>query len=174
MLNSSYLIKKKYANNLNNILKQNNFFFFWNLKQISKKEILNLLSMIGFKNIWLKKNLFSILFLKSSNKMLYSLLKNQSFFSYGNLNNININDLYSFLQKYNNQFIFLGIIYNNNLFFDKKRFFENYKTFSSINNKNKFYLPLLNKSFFYTIYQKKDLFNAYQIALYKKNFSIIL
>lgn len=106
--------------------------------------------------------------------MLYSLLKNQSFFSYGNLNNININDLYSFLQKYNNQFIFLGIIYNNNLFFDKKRFFENYKTFSSINNKNKFYLPLLNKSFFYTIYQKKDLFNAYQIALYKKNFSIIL
>jgi hypothetical protein len=105
--------------------------------------------------------------------MLYSLLKNQSFFSYGNLKDIRINDLSLFLKNYNNQFIFLGLIFNNNLFFDKKRFFENYKNISEMNNKNNFYYSLLNKSFFYTINQKKNLFNAYQIILFKKNFSII-
>ena len=72
--------------------------------------------------MWLKQGVFSSLYLNEKNIKLKSLLRSQCFFSYGNLENISFSSLISFFEKNKNDLILLGIVLNNNVFLDTKRF----------------------------------------------------
>jgi hypothetical protein len=174
MKKENFLIKLKYYNSLTNIINTNNIFFFWNVRSgnLSFKDIINLLNTLGFKSVWLKKNVFNLIYLKKNNKILKKFFKNQCFFSYINLKNFNVNDFYTFLNTHKNNVNFLGILWNHQILFTKDRF-ESIKNFLSKTNGDfhQIYLKILRNFFIFFILNKLILFKIFHLLNFKKNFT---
>jgi hypothetical protein len=132
------------------------------------------LESLNISTMWLKQGVFSSLYLNERNIKLKSLLRSQCFFSYGSLENINFAKLVEFFDKNKNDLILLGMVLNNNVFLDTKRF-EFIKKSLKIFDKdiNSLYLAFLRKVFVYYVLNRLLWIKLLYIQLYKKNFTLI-
>ncbi|MAE59605.1 MAG: hypothetical protein CME69_12090 [Halobacteriovorax sp.] len=132
------------------------------------------LEEFNLSTIWLKRGVFSSIYLNNSNLKLRYLLKSQSFLSYGQTNEVNFYDLVKFIDNNKSKLIFLGMIINNNLFVDAKRFnlvkdtLKNYK-----GSMESIYRLLLQKFFVYFVLNRLAVFKFFYLLNYKKNFTLI-
>tara|TARA_Y100000296_G_C5180058_1_gene263647 strand:+ start:33758 stop:34288 length:531 start_codon:yes stop_codon:yes gene_type:complete len=168
--------KQRYSVALNKIILKNNFFFFWNYRdnESALKSFMYKLEEFNLSTIWLKRGVFSSIYLNNSNLKLRYLLKSQSFLSYGQTNEVNFYDLVKFIDNNKSKLIFLGMIINNNLFVDAKRFnlvkdtLKNYK-----GSMESIYRLLLQKFFVYFVLNRLAVFKFFYLLNYKKNFTLI-
>lgn len=168
--------KQRYSVALNKIILKNNFFFFWNYRdnESALKSFMYKLEEFNLSTIWLKRGVFSSIYLNNSNLKLRYLLKSQSFLSYGQTSEVNFYDLVKFIDNNKSKLIFLGMIINNNLFVDAKRFnlvkdtLKNYK-----GSMESIYRLLLQKFFVYFVLNRLAVFKFFYLLNYKKNFTLI-
>jgi len=168
--------KKKYLVDIKKIIKNNDFFFFWNYRESgsSLKSFLLDLEKLNINTLWLKRSVFSSVYINDSNIKLKYLLKSQSYFSYSQLSIVNFNDLINFIEKNKKKLIFLGFLFNKNVFIDSFRF--NYikkdlKNFQS--NMSSLYRILLQKIFVFFVLNRLLLFKFFYISIHKKNLTLI-
>ena len=168
--------KKRYSVTLNKIISNNNFFFFWNFRdgESDLKSFVFNLESLNISTIWLKRGVFSSLYLNNQNLKLKYLLKSQAFLSYGQLSNIDFLSLINFIDKNQQKLIFLGMLLNNNLFIDLNRFnlikksLQDYK-----GSMESLYKLLLQRFFIYFILNRLAIFKFFYLLNYKKNFTLI-
>ena len=129
---------------------------------------------LNISTMWIKQGVFSSLYLSESNIRLKSLLRSQCYFSYGSLKSIDFPSLISYFEKNKNDLILLGIVLNNNVFLDIKRynFMKKYLKEFSVDI-NSLYLSFLRKIFAYYVLNRLFWIKLLYIQLYKKNFTII-
>jgi len=163
--------KKNYIINLQKVLKNNNFFFFWNLRTLSLKDFIYILAKSNIYTIWLKKNTF-LKFYQNDIK-LKKILTSQCYFSYGLLSDINFKDFIQNISKSKNNIIILGLILNNNLFLDLNRFKLLKNELNYLNDINKIYIKLINHMLRYYVLIRINFIRNLYLLNYKKNFSII-
>lgn len=102
------------------------------------------------------------------------MLKTQSYFSYGDLSEINFYDFVQFIEKNKKKLIILGFLFNDNLLIDLNRFNyikNNLKEYKS--NIFSLYKILLQKIFVYFILNRIILFKLFYISIFKKNLTLI-
>lgn len=158
------------------IINKNNFFLFWNFKNngSSLTEFTNILESLSLSTIWLKQGVFSSLYLNNTNLKLKALLRSQSFFSYGEIENINFSNLVKNFDTYKQDLVLLGIILNDNLFLDSHRFKLVKSHLKHFNGSiNALYLLFLRKVFVYYVLNRLLWFKLLYIQLYKKNFTLL-
>lgn len=177
-MNLNYLKKKKYLNFIKTNTLNNDLFFFWNFRFSNNnlKSFIKTLNLLNLKTVWLKKNIFFSVYLKKENKVLNFILKTQCYFSFGNLNNINNNELFKQIFLNLKELIFVGMILKNNILITKNRFnmFKNVLSDINFNDLNTtLYKNTIQKYFFYIIFLKKNMLLTYYVNFYKKNFTFI-
>lgn len=168
--------KKKYLVNIKKIIKNNDFFFFWNYRENSNnlKSFLLELEKLNINTLWLKRSVFSSIYLNNSNIKLKYLLKSQSYFSYSKLSNINFNEFIKFIDQNKKKLIFLGFLFDKNTFIDLNRFNYIKKDLKNYSlNMNSIYKILLQKVFVFFILKRLMLFKFFYILIYKKNLTLI-
>ena len=158
------------------IINNNSFFFFWNYREndVNLKSFLFELEKLNINTLWLKRGVFSSIYITNRNFKLKYLLKTQSYFSYGDLSEINFYDFVQFIEKNKKKLIILGFLFNDNLLIDLNRFNyikNNLKEYKS--NIFSLYKILLQKIFVYFILNRIILFKLFYISIFKKNLTLI-
>ena len=168
--------KKKYLVNIKKIIKNNDFFFFWNYRESGSnlKSFLLDLEKFNINTVWLKRSVFSSIYINNSNIRLKYILKSQSYFSYSKLYNINFQEFISFIEKNKNKLIFLGFLFNKNVFIDFHRFNIIKKDLKNFQyDMFSVYKNLLQKFFVFYILNRLILFKFFYISIHKKNLTLI-
>lgn len=157
-------------------MKKNNFYFFWNFREDenSLRTFLLDLEKLNINTLWLKRGVFSSIYLNNSNLKLKYLLKSQAYFSYSNTSDINFYDFINYIEKNKKKLIFLGFIFDNKVLIDSNRFdvvkesLKNYK-----GDIYSLYRALLQKFFVFFILNRLILFKFFYLSIYKKNLTVI-